>query len=339
MNKRQYKLLSLFSGAGGLDLGFEQAGHFETLVAVEMQREYHGTLATNQKNGYLTKASVITSDVRQLNPRELAQTYFPNGKVDGIIGGPPCESFSVLGAQQGIADPRGMLVYEFVKWVKLIQPQFCLMENVPPLEKLANGAVLTQLLDELGACGYVTTVGILNAANYGAPTSRKRLFILGSRTGKIELPEATHGKIDKGSRMLPFRTVQDAFAGLPIPSLSETKFPTWHRLVTHTEAVVTRFSALQPGQRDPIRKRTRIKLNAPSPAVFAGNLEGARTHIHPTEPRELTNRETARLQGFPDDYQFIGGRVAVCKQIANAVPVPLARAIAEAIANNLTSKA
>ena len=337
--KKKYKLLSLFSGAGGLDLGFEQAAVFETLAAIEMQREFHETLTANKRNGYFKRAAILTSDVRYLDPKAVAEEYFLNGEVDGIIGGPPCETFSVLGAQKGTSDPRGMLVFEFIRWVCAVRPRFCLMENVPPLEKLSGGSVLAELISQLNCAGYITTVGVLNAADYGAPTSRKRLFILGSLNGQIRLPEATHGNVAKASGKLPHCTVREAFAGLPQPTLSENIFPTWHRMVVHTDTVVDRFALLQPGQRDPVRKRTRIKMNAPSPAVFAGNLEGARTHIHPTEPRELTNRETARLQGFPDEYQFSGGRVAVCKQIANAVPVPLALAIAKSIAVNLKSQA
>jgi len=332
------KLLSIFSGAGGLDLGFEMSGHFETLAAIEVQKEFHETLSTNKRNGYLAKAAVISADLRHLDPEEISRTYFPKGEVDGIIGGPPCETFSILGAQRGTSDPRGMLVYDFVRWVTAIKPVFCLMENVPPLEKLANGTVLQELIKELNENGYMVTVGVLNAASFGAPTKRTRFFILGCRHCRIEFPEVTHGGGSNGRFAVPFRTVSDAFAGLPPPSASEHAFPNWHRQVIHTPAVVRRFAALKPGQRDNIRKRTRIRMDAPSPAVFAGNLKGARTHIHPTEPRELTNRETARLQGFPDDYQFSGGRVAVCKQIANAVPVPLARALAERIAHTLNTR-
>ena len=335
-HSRTLSLLSLFSGAGGLDIGFESTGRFETRAAIEVHPKYAETLQRNQASGFLRTAAILNEDITSLDPLETARRYCANGKVDGVIGGPPCEAFSVLGSRRGLSDPRGMLVFEFLRWVAALRPAFCLFENVPRLARLQQGLILDRIKAALEEDGYSVTHDVLNAASFGAPTNRRRLFVLAMRDVSPVLPSPTHGSESAHKTQKAFVTVSEAFAGLPAPSLTEHDLPTWHRLVRHTPAVTSRFASLSQGQRDNVRKRSRLTLDKPGPTMIAGNHEGVRTHIHPTEPRELTNRETARLHGFSDDYVFAGSRIDVCKQIANSVPIPLAEAIARSIAIQLS---
>lgn len=337
-HQEKFKLLSLFTGAGGLDIGFESTGKFETLAALECQPEYCATLRRNQAKGYMSAATIIEADIRELKARDIAKRCFSKGHIDGIVGGPPCEAFSVRGSKKGLSDPRGMLIYDFIRWIVELKPIFALMENVPPLATLANGTVVGELKRKLMEAGYSVSTAILNAAEYGAATRRQRFILLASYGITLSLPAPTHSEriCLPGLDLSPAVTVSDALEGLPEPGPDESIYPTWHRRIEHTPAVVTRFSMLRPGQQDNIRKRTRLRLDKPSPAVVAGDFRGTRCHIHPSEPRELTNRESARLHGFSDDFEFCGSRNAVCKQIANSVPIPFARTLAKSISQQLS---
>ena len=195
------------------------------------------------------------------------------------------------------------------------------------------------LCEKASKAGYATSYSILNAADFGAPTKRRRLFLVGILDGKpIDWPEASHCENPSLFCKQPYITSGEALAGLPKLSWVAPGKPQGHIGVRHTAAVAQRFAGLKQGQQDNVRKRTRLHLLKPSPTLVAGNLQGIRSHIHPTEPRELTNRESARLHGFDDAFVFSGGHAAMGKQIANSVPIALARAIGSTIAAHLDSQ-
>jgi len=332
-NADKLELLSLFSGAGGLDHGFESTGHFVTKVCVESEPIFCRTLIANQKEGYCKSATVLNLDLQALSPRDIDPQIWAAGSPAGIIGGPPCESYSSHGRRMGISDPRGRLVFVFMEWVIQLLPKFFLMENVPLLASADEGRVLAKIVNRARRAGYTVDITILNAANFGAATKRKRLLILGLH-GDVapHWPKQTHG-ID--TMLTPYVTVRDALKSLPPASIKEPGGPQGHVLVKHTAAVADRFASLRQGQYDNIRKRSKLSYDLPSPALVAGNLNGIRSHIHPEFPRELTNRESARLHGFPDKFIFSGNHAAMGKQVANSVPICLARALANSIAAQL----
>lgn len=328
----RHNILSLFSGAGALDLAFERTGLFSTSIFVEYEPEFARTLRTNQLRGMLSSGLVIEDDVRTLDPQEVISRA--PSPMSGIIGGPPCEAFSSMGRRQGAADPRGLLVRDFARWVSILRPGFFVMENVPQLATLDNGELLANIEAGLRGDGYSITVQVLNAADFGAPTSRRRLFMVGTLPPwTFDPPVPTHHdpQLPRSQGGAAWRTVRDALTGLPAPQPNAPAAVSHHRIVQHTPEVRDRFQALRPGSYDNIRKRSRLALDRPSPSLIAGNLKGTRSHIHPIEPRELTNRECARLQGFPDDFEFEGRPAAVAKQIANAVPVELGIAVARSL--------
>ena len=333
---QMFSILSLFSGAGALDYGFELSGRFTTRACVELEQLFCQTLRNNQTRGILSEATVLNEDVSKVSKDTICKLHFGGKSPMGIIGGPPCETFSVRGKKRGLLDERGELIFVFMEWVLALKPQFFLMENVPPLARLNEGAVLSELTKIACSGGYAVTHTIINAADFGAPTKRQRLFLIGTR-GKVPFvfPEPTHGDSVQLFSKKPYVTVGDALKGLPPPCWAEPGIPQGHIGVRHTPEVKARFTVLRQGQQDNIRKRTRLHLERPSPTLVAGNLMQIRSHIHPTEPRELTNRESARMHGFPDEFEFFGGHAAMGKQIANSVPIALAQALAKYIANHL----
>ena len=338
-NADKLELLSLFSGAGGLDHGFESTGHFVTKVCIESEPIFCRTLKANQEEGYFKSAKILNLDLRSLKPSDFLRQNRTIGTPAGIIGGPPCETFSIRGKKLGLSDPKGALIFSFMEWVLAIKPAFFLMENVPPLATLNGGETIAALAEQASRAGYAVSFSILNAADFGAPTKRRRLFLVGILGGPLfAWPEATHFETPFPFSKQPYVTVGDALKGLPEPSWNEPGEPQGHLGVRHTAAVIARFAVLKQGQEDRVRKRTRLHLGRPSQTLVAGNLQGIRSHIHPTEPRELTNRESARLHGFDDSFVFKGGHAAMGKQIANSVPIALARAMGNAIAAHLDSQ-
>lgn len=324
------EVISLFSGAGGLDLATKRTGAIRTVARVEVQPEFCETIRRAEAAGHLDPAPLFQEDVRTVSVADIAASTPPSSTPRGVIGGPPCETFSTMGKRGGIEDPRGTLIMAFADFVVKIQADFFVLENVPQLETVMAGTVFRDLLENFDDAGYRLSHRVLNAASYGAATRRQRLFIVGVRSASsLTFPVETHSA--DGAAGADWIGAGGALAGLPSPSTRPPGNPNGHFLVRHRPDVVKRFSGIRPGGYDNVRKRSRLALDVPSPSLVAGNLSGTRAHIHPTEHRELTNRECARIQGFPDDFEFSGSHAAVAKQIANAVPIPLGFAIARTL--------
>ncbi len=331
-------LISLFSGAGGLDFAFQSAGTFSTKLFVEYEALFAETLRINQRSGLLGNGCIVEADISTLDPSTAwMDAMGASGSPWGIIGGPPCESFSVIGKQAGSSDERGKLVFAFAKWVAALPIKVFVMENVPNLLAIQKGSVFIKLIEQFEKAGFDISHTVLRAADYGAPTMRRRLFVVGVRgLPKFIFPSPTHADpktLDESSQLSPWVPSKISLNGLPTPATVPPGEPQGHVRINHTDAVSKRFTALAPGAIDHIRKRNRLHPDLPAPGLYAGNMGGIRFHIHPTEHRELTNREAARIQGFPDSYFFNGTRVPVGKQIANAVPIALGVALAKALAN------
>jgi DNA (cytosine-5)-methyltransferase 1 len=325
--------VSIFSGAGGLDLGLREGAESRCIARVESEPAFCDTIRTAMRLGYLDEAPLYECSVTDLNPADVTRRQ-SRDSVLGVIGGPPCETYSTMGRRQGLSDPRGLLVFGFARWVEETQPEFFLMENVPAMADAHEGRLFRRFVRKMTAAGYLVTHRILNAADYGSATTRRRLVVVGvPPPHEFLFPAPTHQAPSGSSAagVAPWTTVGDALGTLPPPSSSPPGYPSGHVLVRHTAGVISRFSTLPQGSYDNVRKRSRLSWTKPSPSLVAGNLKGTRSHIHPIESRELTNRESARIQGFPDGFAFEGSPAAVAKQIANAVPIALGRALAGAI--------
>jgi DNA (cytosine-5)-methyltransferase 1 len=342
----------LFSGAGGLDLGFHNTGLVDTLCCYEINEIFSETLRINRAK--------LTSDVESKNEPVIIQhdlldsTVIDNAikrwsDVDIVYGGPPCQSFSIMGRtvegkKTGIDDPRGALIYSFLEIIDGIRPKAFLFENVPNITNIENGRIVDEFRSKFKDMGYSIWSGILCAADFGAYTFRKRFFIIGIQ-GDIELgpPQPTNA----------FQGQHDIFHGSKEPWLGcGTLFSQLeeaerngsvilnHEKINHNPETIARFSKLKFGETDNVRKRNRLDPMRPAHSIYVGGKTGklqARTHIHPTEPRELTARECALIQGFPIDWEFAGRTDAAVLQAANAVPVQLAAALGNYVIDGLVS--
>ncbi len=312
MGRMRY--VSLFSGGGGLDLGFERAG-FEPAVCLDNDPVACETLRHNRPGW-----NVVCADIREFDATKYAGAEL-------VVGGPPCQGFSTAG-KGNPDDPRNFLWKEYFRVVNEVQPQAVVLENVSALSHKHNGDHLTGIMRALEEQGFNFSLGVLNAAEFGVPQSRRRLIVVGVRDGLAKLPTP------KPAQRL--RNVNDAI--LDLASMPDT--PSFNHVANmHADHVVKRWSLLEPGQTDPNYRRGRLDGNRPSVTIRAGggygpkgnHLGGFHPPIHPTLPRQLTVREAARLQTFPDSWFFCGPKTIQGRQVGNAVPVELAAAIADTV--------
>jgi DNA (cytosine-5)-methyltransferase 1 len=220
------RLISLFSGAGGMDIGFHAAG-FRTAVAVEQDPSCCNTLRQNMPG-----TPVIEGDITSITTQAILDAAKATPlEIDLVVGGPPCQSFSLAGKRMGMDDPRGMLVLEFLRVVREALPTCFVMENVKGMINWSNGKALEAVIMEasrpINYAGkeyeYTVSYHVLNAADFGVPQFRERVFIVGSRLGKMfQFPEPTHTSRDQaeqpdlfGKQLAPYKTVQDAIGVLP----------------------------------------------------------------------------------------------------------------------------
>lgn len=326
-------LISLFSGAGGLDLGFEKAG-----FNISMANEYDkGIWATYEANH---SAPLIKGDIRNIK-----DTDFPN-KIDGIIGGPPCQSWSEAGSLRGINDSRGQLFFDYIRILKNKQPKFFLAENVSGMLASRHSEAVKNIIQQFEDCGYNLTLTLVNAADYGVPQDRKRVFYIGFRKDlkidfKFPNPTTPNAK-DK-------LTMKDAIGDLvdtPVPALPKNKTNGDLEIPNH-EYYIGAYSTI-------FMSRNRVR--GWNEQAFTVQASGRQCQLHPQAPkmkfieknkrifvpgyedlyRRLTVRECARIQGFPDDFKFIYTDVDYgYKMIGNAVPINLAYIIACSIKDAL----
>lgn len=328
------KLLSLFSGCGGLDLGFERAG-FDIPVANEFDSSIWQTFRLNHP-----QSDLITQDVRNLSVDVL-----PND-VDGIIGGPPCQSWSEAGAQRGIEDDRGKLFFDYIRILKAKKPKFFLAENVSGMLADRHSEAVKSIIDLFKRCGYNLTITLVNAKNYGVAQERKRVFYIGFRQD-LEI----NFKFPTGSTEIDLKklTLRDVIWDLQFSAMPSSN-GNFHNeeAENNNEFFTGTFSTI-------FMSRNRVK--SWDEQAFTVQASGRHCQLHPQAPkmifisqnerrfvkgkehlyRRMTVREIARVQGFSDDFKFIYSNVNdAYKMIGNAVPVPLAYEIAVAIRNYLT---
>ncbi|WP_062572070.1 DNA cytosine methyltransferase [Peptoniphilus sp. DNF00840] len=324
------KLISLFSGAGGLDLGFQKAG-FEIVAANEFDKTIWETYEKNHKS------KLIKGDIC-----EIPSDMFPN--CDGIIGGPPCQSWSEAGALKGIDDPRGQLFYEYIRILKDKKPKFFLAENVKGMMAKRHTDAVENIVYQFEDAGYDVFIHLLNASDYGVPQDRKRVFYVGFRKDlKIDFsvpPEKYKNKI----------TLKDSIYDLKdnaIPALEKNKTNGNNCNFLNHEYFIGTFSPM-------FMSRNRVR--GWDDQAFTVQASGRQCQLHPQAPkmikveknkqifkpgfedlyRRLSVRECARVQGFPDDFKFYYNNLNdAYKMIGNAVPVNLAYEMAKSIKNAL----
>jgi DNA (cytosine-5)-methyltransferase 1 len=370
MNKIKLTVISLFTGAFGLDLGLEQAG-FNTISVVEKDFDCTKTIALNRPHLH---QSAIPRTIEEVSAQDLLEeggkvldigrTLQP-GEVDLVTGGPPCQPFSTAGKRGSVIDPRGSLFMDFIRIVRDVQPRFFIMENVrgllsaplrhrpinqrgkdyPPLDDLEMpGAALEVVLTEMKALGYSVVYNLLEAADYGVPQNRERVIFIGARDGEsVTFPLATHSK--DGIHLPKWRTLRDGLMGFVDP---EPEF------IPYSENRLKYLKLLKAGQNwrylpEELKQEAmggaynsgggkvgfyrRLSWEKPSPTVTTSPHQKATDMCHPVELRPLSVRESARIQMFPDDWCFYGSVTSKYRQIGNAVPVLLAKSMGDYLYN------
>ncbi len=324
-----FTALSLFSGGGGLDLGFAAAG-FKIGCSSDIDPFSCNTLLLNkEKKNFYTHASAITADIKKITAKDiLKEAQMQKGSVDIIIGGPPCQAFSVFGQRKGLTDPRGNLVWEYLRIVKEVQPKAFVFENVSGIKTIHDGKLFKDILKKLTLDGtYAVSAHSYEVADFGIPQFRNRVFIIGAQNGVIVPPMIpTHGE----GRLKKHRTVKEALRFLPAPEISN-QIPN-HIGRKHSERIITRYRDLEFGERDPKTRINKLNPSRPSYTIIVGSDNGGgKGHVHPIAPREVTPRESARMQTFPDWWEFYGVGRHVIRQVGNAVPPLFSAIIAEHI--------
>ena len=324
------KCISLFSGGGGLDLGLEAAG-FETVFASDIDEYSCASLEANKSEAkklrkpFLTNATIVRADIREISGKDILLKAGVNvGELSLLAGGPPCQAFSVFGKRKGRDDPRGQLVFHYLRILRELQPQAFVFENVYGLLTVEKGEVFKELEAALSNPGiglrYTLSVHRLNSADYGVPQFRDRIFIIGSRDGqKVPNIESFFTKEPEASQSkLPWRTVAHGLRGIPPLGTIGSNNHTGRK---HSQRIIDRYSAMKYGERDHFTRINRLDPGRPSYTIIVGSdAGGGKGHVHPYEPREVSPRESARMQCFPDWWKFSGSGRHPIRQVGNAVP-------------------
>ena len=335
--------IDLFCGAGGLHLGFEEAG-YDIKLCIDNNDLVEKTHRRNFPN-----IPIINGDIREVTADQIRE-YLGEDSLDVVIGGPPCQGFSIFGKRRFVntqgydpqKDPRNYLVYQYIRIVKETRPKFFFMENVKGFTNLDNGLFVEKVKKEFEKLGYTNIwCSVVCAADYGVPQERYRMFMIGNRLGiDFVPPEPTHFPIGSGKEP-EYCTVGDAIMDLVG---HENEIPN-HVPLQHKPVVAARYGYVKEGcklnvddlppelavatRRDSKTGKVanyshvykRLDRKKPSTTMVPGHNAFP---IHPTLNRTLTAREAARIQTFPDNHEFFGTRQEQCIQVGNAVPPKMA---------------
>jgi len=346
-NQVGYKVLDLFSGCGGLSYGFDQEG-YEAVLGID---NWDLSLDTFKRNH--PGSNTLVADLSHISPKEVESiTGLKPEEVDIIVGGPPCQGFSISG-KRNPDDPRNKLYQSFLAFVGYFKPKAFVMENVPNLVSMSQGAVKETIVKELSSLGYNVSYKILLASDFGVPQNRRRVFFVGTLKEEFVFPEPTHGV---GEKLLDKVTCWDAISDLPEDDVNDgsryeiaakTEYQCNmrrdaigiynHETIKHSDKTKEIIALVPDGKNYkslPIHLQgtrkvnvawTRFSSKKPSLTIDTGHNH----HFHYEFNRVPTARESARLQSFDDGFIFSGSKNQQIKQIGNAVPPVLGSVIAK----------
>ena len=354
-----FRILDLFSGAGGFSYGIDKNPHFKTLLALDFNENALKTFKYNIPNAETVVGDITDSEIKKTIV-EKSKKY----NINMIIGGPPCQGFSLKGKKLGLEDPRNYLFREYLNIVEEIKPEVFIIENVKALLSTSAGWFKNQILEKIEKLGYFVDYGVLTASDFGVPQARQRAVFICCKTKKIQLPKPTSKKLV---------TVRDAISDLAYlnsgEGFVEQNYTTEavsdyqkmmrkgseklynHKASNHAQIAIKKLEMIPPecgkehlpkellGNQKFSGTWGRLKWDFPSPTIdtrFDACSNG--TNNHPFLNRAITPREAARLQSFDDKFVFLGSKVAIRQQIGNAVPPLMAKAIADTIYNELGDK-
>ena len=361
-------VISLFTGAYGLDLGFELAG-FKVMVALDISEESYKNLKANRP-----KIPFLLGDIKGFTTSEiLKEAGLKPGEVDVITGGPPCQPFSPAGKRQSLGDPRAAPLKDFVRVIMEARPKVFVMEEVPgilsarikhvPIKERGKRPLLPEeepgsawrvVLEELKKTGYVIAWKVLNAADYGTPQERERVIVVGVRPDlgvQPRLPKPTYSRRPLGlfGNLRPWLTLLEALTGIedhigfiPLPP-KYAKFVkcippggNWRQLPDELKPEAMGGAYMASGGRMGFYRR--LTWFEPSPTLVTSPAMKATMMVHPWEDRPLSVKEYLKIQGFPDDWKVVNSVQDAYRLFGEAVPVPLAKAIAIAVRDEILAR-
>ncbi len=338
-----YTVLDLFCGAGGLSYGFERVG-YEIVLGIDNDKAALETFELNHKG-----AKGLNADISEINGEQIKK-YFNKGKVDVIIGGPPCQGLSLSGPRK-FDDPRNKLYLSYIRLVDELQPKAFIIENVPGLVSLFKGKIKDSIVERLTNMGYNISFEVLLASDYGVPQNRKRVFFVGLKKGFFDFKELnkTNKVITSKMAISDLPSLENSLGGDVMEYETEPKNEyqqlmrsesnrIYNHVGTNHTNRVRDIIALVPdggnykdlpvelqGTRNFNVAWTRYDSEKPAPTVDTGH----RHHFHYKYNRVPTVRESARLQSFPDNFIFRGNKTEQYRQVGNAVPPLLAKVLAK----------
>ena len=351
----EFRILDLFCGAGGFSSGLEQNDNFHTVAGLDFDENAIKTFAANFPDAY-----AVCGDITDATIKDRIISESKKRKVNMVIGGPPCQGFSLKGKNLGLSDKRNFLFKEYFNVVKELKPYIFIIENVKNILNSVNHYFRDEILKEIKELGYIVNYGVLNAKNYGVPQNRERAFFIACKTKFINFPNP----VDK------IITVKDAISDLSYLESGEGEVLSdylnppqsdyqkllrgdklqYHKASTHSKAAIEKLKMIPAecgkeylpkelhGKQKFATTWSRLEWDNISSTIdtrFDTPSNGKNSH--PYLNRAITPREAARIQSFKDDFYFYGPKVAVCKQIGNAVPPLLAKSIGQQI-NEETNK-
>jgi len=356
----KFKILDLFSGAGGLSLGLEMNDNFVTVVANDF---FKSSLDTLKKN--LPQTEIIFGDILDKDIKRKIIDESKRRKVNMIVSGPPCQGFSNKGKKLGLKDPRNFLFLEYVDIVKELEPEIFIIENVKTLVTASGGYFINEIQAKFRELGYIVSYRVLKSSDYGVPQSRERTFIIGSKTlafnfdvlkrinKTVTVKEAISDLhyLNSGEGVVVSDYVKEPQSIYQKKMRSGSKKIFNHTATAHSRIALKKLSLIPPEKgkeylpKELLGKQKfkttwgRLEWNNVSPTIdtrFDTPSNGKNSH--PELNRAITPREAARIQSFPDSFEFLGGKTEICRQIGNAVPPLLAKTVADAIEIQYTKK-
>jgi DNA (cytosine-5)-methyltransferase 1 len=330
--KKTYNVIEFFAGAGGLALGLEKAG-FSTVLLNEIDKQAAATLRKNRPDW-----KVVEEDIVTLAEKGITKQIDNNIEIDLISGGYPCQAFSYAGKGLGLEDARGTLFYPFAKIIEELKPKVFLAENVKGLVTHDNGKTLQTMINVYENLGYEVKYKILNALDYGVAQKRERIVIVGIRKDLIEKYNLEYKFPEPYKYKLTLRDILQNVPKSEITNYSEKKKEImklvppggcWRDLPDEVAKEYMGASYYSGGGKTGMARR--LSWDEPGLTVLCSPSQKQTERCHPEEVRPFTVRENARIQSFPDEWEFVGSISAKYKQIGNAVPVNFAEAIGKSI--------
>ncbi|MGK7390120.1 MAG: DNA cytosine methyltransferase [Candidatus Cyclobacteriaceae bacterium M2_1C_046] len=343
--------LSFFTGAMGLDLGIEKSG-FKTLLACEVDKACRKTIIKNKPE------IALIGDIRNYSAADIRSKagLTKSHDIDLVVGGPPCQAFSTAGRRKGFEDERGNVFLTFLDRIIELRPKYAVIENVRGilsasyqinskhgLDEPIKGGALKYIIDVLKSAGYMISFNLYNSANFGTPQKRERVIIIASRNG-LKMPYLLPTHSQNGNFGLPkWNTFEDAVQGLPKTGLKHLNFPEkrlkyyrllkpgqyWKNLPAELQKEALGNSYYSGGGKTGFLRR--LAWDEPSPTLVTHPAMPATDLAHPEEDRPLSIEEYKRVQQFPDSWQIEGSLIEQYKQVGNAVPVGLGKAVGDLI--------